>query len=97
MNLHALSVHTLTGLVRAGLATDGGDASVRAAFLLVNDLAVLMLRDRLAEVLGVDPLGVAGLRRWGQQVFAIYRGGLTGGPDRVPADPLRQSPKRGNP
>ncbi len=97
MNLHTLSEHTLTGLVRAGLATDGGDASARAAFLLVNDLAVLMLRDRLEEVLGVDPLGVAGLRRWGQQVFAIYRGGLTGGPDRAPADPPRHSPKRGNP
>ncbi len=80
MKLHALSEHTLTGLVNAGLATDGGDLASRAAFLLANDLAVLMLRDRLGEVLGIDPLGVAGLRRWGQQVFAIYRGGLTGAP-----------------
>ncbi|MGH3626023.1 MAG: helix-turn-helix domain-containing protein [Sciscionella sp.] len=78
--LHALSERTVTELVNAGLATDGGDLTARAAFLLANDLAVLMLRERLGEVLGVDPLGVSGLRRWGHQVFAIYRDGLTGTP-----------------
>lgn len=95
--LHALSEHTLAGLVHAGLATDGGDPAARAAFLLANDLAVLMLRDRLTEVLGVDPLAVDGLRRWGQQVFTIYRDGLAGGPHRTPADQPEHSPKRGQP
>jgi hypothetical protein len=51
-------------------------ASPRAAFLLVNDLAVLILRDRLREVLGVDPLSGHGMRRWGTEVFAVYREGL---------------------
>ncbi|HEX3132105.1 MAG TPA: TetR/AcrR family transcriptional regulator, partial [Planctomycetota bacterium] len=45
-------------------------------FLLVNDLAVLILRDRLREVLGVDPLSVDGMRRWSTEVLAIYRDGL---------------------
>lgn len=52
---------------------------MRAAFLLVNDLAVLTLRPRLTEVLGVDPLSDAGMRRWAGEVFAIYREGLVNG------------------
>lgn len=95
--LHTLSEHTLSGLVNAGLATDGGDLAARAAFLLANDLAVLMLRNRLSEVLGVDPLGVAGLRRWGQQVLAIYRDGLTSGADSTQVGRPQNSPKRGQP
>jgi TetR/AcrR family transcriptional regulator, regulator of cefoperazone and chloramphenicol sensitivity len=51
---------------------------VRAAFLLVNDLAVLLLRDRLAEVLGVDPLSRAGMARWGREVLTVYAAGLSG-------------------
>lgn len=54
----------------------GTDREVRAAFLLVNDLAVLMLRSRLQEVLGVDPLSAAGMQRWGAEVLTVYRSGL---------------------
>lgn len=60
----------------AGTASPGEDTEVRAAFLLINDLAVLTLRPRLTEVLGVDPLSAAGMRRWAGEVFAIYRDGL---------------------
>ncbi|MFI5615223.1 TetR/AcrR family transcriptional regulator [Amycolatopsis sp. NPDC051903] len=74
--LHALSRDVVTAMARAGLASAGADPEVRAAFLLVNDLAVLILRDRLAEVLGVDPLSAEGMRRWGTEVFAVYRDGL---------------------
>lgn len=76
--LFGLAQAALAGLVDAGAAVDGGDPSVRAAFLLANDLAVIMLRDRLREVLGVDPLSVDGLHRWGGQVLAVYRDGLAG-------------------
>jgi AcrR family transcriptional regulator len=74
--LHAASERTLAELARQGLADDGGDPPARAAFLLVNDLAVLILRDRIADVLGTDPLSPDGIRRWGRQVLSIYRGGL---------------------
>ncbi|MEO7058300.1 MAG: helix-turn-helix domain-containing protein [Lapillicoccus sp.] len=73
--LYALAQAALAALVDAGAADDGGDPAARAAFLLANDLAVIMLRDRLAEVLGVDPLSVDGLNRWGRQVLAVYGGG----------------------
>src|SRR5690625_7298661 len=67
-------------MVTAGIASTGADPVVRAAFLLVNVLAVLALRARLAELLDVDPLSAEGARRWRAQVFAIYREGLTGEP-----------------
>jgi AcrR family transcriptional regulator len=78
--LHAVSERTLAELTRQGLADDGGDPPARAAFLLANDLAVLILRDRLADVLGTDPLSPGGIRRWGAQVLPVYGGGLAARP-----------------
>lgn len=77
---YALSRQTLAGLSEAGLAASGADPEVRAAFLLVNDLAVVILRTHLADVLGADPLSAAGMRRWGAEVLSIYQGGLTAAP-----------------
>lgn len=74
--LYRLSTAALDTMVSAGIADAGEDPAVRAAFLLVNDLAVLTLRTRLADVLGVDPLSDAGMKRWAVEVFAIYRDGL---------------------
>ena len=76
--LFRLSQAALEAMVAAGTASAGADSDVRAAFLLVNDLAVLTLRPRLIEVLGVDPLSEPGMRRWAAEVFAIYRDGLSG-------------------
>ncbi|MDM4142440.1 MULTISPECIES: TetR/AcrR family transcriptional regulator [Mycobacterium] len=76
--LFRLSQTTLNAMVAVGTASRGADAAVRAAFLLVNDLAVLTLRPRLTEALGVDPLSEEGMRRWAGEVFAIYREGLIG-------------------
>lgn len=74
--LHEVSRDALARMRAAGTASAGADPEVRAAFLLVNDLAVLMLRDRLREVLGVDPLSAAGMRRWGAEVLSVYRDGV---------------------
>jgi TetR/AcrR family transcriptional regulator, regulator of cefoperazone and chloramphenicol sensitivity len=78
--LHAASERTLGELAGLGLASAGEDPAVRAAFLLVNDLAVLILRARLADILGIDPLSAAGMRRWGAEVLSIYRDGLAAAP-----------------
>ncbi|MDH2387604.1 TetR family transcriptional regulator [Streptomyces sp. HNM0663] len=74
--LFELSRQALAGMVESGMATPGRDPLVRAAFLLVNDLAVVLLRRRIQEVIGVDPLSAAGLERWGDEVLAVYGGGL---------------------
>ena len=54
--LYQMSTALMDSLVRAGLADPGADPAVRVGFLLANDLAVLLLREHLADVLGVDPL-----------------------------------------
>jgi AcrR family transcriptional regulator len=66
-------------LVKAGLAAPGADPQVRAAFLMANDLAVLLLREHLTDLLGVDPLSAAGIKRWAGEVLAIYSSGLAAG------------------
>ncbi len=48
--------------------------------MLVNDLAVLMLRDHLTDVLGTDPLSGPGMTRWASEVLAIYDAGLAATP-----------------
>jgi hypothetical protein len=62
------------------MATPGSDPPVRAAFLLVNDLAVLLLRDHLTEVLGTDPLSGPGMARWAGEVLTVYGAGLLAAP-----------------
>ncbi|MCH0539714.1 TetR/AcrR family transcriptional regulator [Streptomyces sp. MUM 203J] len=74
--LFELSRRALAGMVGSGEAAPGRDPAVRAAFLLANDLAVFLLRRRLEEVIGVDPLSAAGLERWSHEVLAVYGGGL---------------------
>lgn len=74
--LYELSRHALDVMVASGVAAAGPDPAVRAALLLTNDLAVLMLRSHLTSALGVDPLSAAGARRWGAELFTIYGTGL---------------------
>ena len=66
----------LDAMSEAGLAAQGADPEVRAAILMSNDLAVLLLREQLADVLGEDPLSAAGMARWGREMLAIYAAGL---------------------
>jgi AcrR family transcriptional regulator len=74
--LYDVSRNALSQMTASGLARDTPDPQVRAAVMLVNDLAVLILRERLHEVLGVDPLSGTGMRRWGAEVMSIYRSGI---------------------
>jgi TetR/AcrR family transcriptional regulator, regulator of cefoperazone and chloramphenicol sensitivity len=78
--LFRLSAATLDALATAGMAAPGADPPVRAAFLLVNDLAVLLLRDHLTAVLGLDPLSGPGMTRWAGEVLTIYGAGLLAAP-----------------
>ena len=74
--LFAIGQTTMNELSNAGLAAPGADPRVRTAFLMANDLAVLLLRDHLTELLGVDPLSAPGMKRWASEVIAIYSSGL---------------------
>ncbi len=85
--LYAVATEALELMIGAGAADGGEDPAVRAAFLLVNDLAVLIFRTHLAHVLGVDPLSAAGMQRWGAEVLAVYGAGLGG--NQQPRDASR--------
>lgn len=76
--LYAASKDALAAMTASGTASTGADPEVRAAFLLVTDLAVLTLRRHLTDALGVDPLSAPGMTRWAAEVLTIYRDGLGG-------------------
>jgi AcrR family transcriptional regulator len=73
---HAASQALLAALAGQGVARPSTDPPVRAAFLLVNDLAVLLLREQLTAVLGADPLTPDGMRRWAADVLDVYHHGV---------------------
>jgi AcrR family transcriptional regulator len=79
-HLYEGSRAALDEMAVAGLAARGADPAVRAAILLSNDLAVLLLREHLTDVLGTDPLSAAGMARWSREVLAIYATGLLAAP-----------------
>lgn len=66
----------LDAMVESGSAAPSPDPAVRAAFLLVNDLALLLLRNQIAVAIGVDPLTREGLDRWAREITPIYVAGV---------------------
>jgi len=77
---YAATRRVLDAMVDQGVAAPAEDPAVRAAFLLVNDLAVILLRNQIATAIGDDPLTPAGLDRWTRDVTAVYTGGAFAAP-----------------
>jgi AcrR family transcriptional regulator len=65
----------LDELTAAGVARPTADPDVRAAFLLANDLALVLLRDPIANAIGADPLSPDGMARWAAEATAVYADG----------------------
>lgn len=72
---YAATRRLLDAMVELGAAAPTEDPAVRAAFLLANDLALILLRNQIATAIGDDPLTPAGLDRWAKEVTAVYLGG----------------------
>ena len=51
----------LDQMTAAGIAAASEEPEVRAAFMLAADLVLLVLREPIADVLGVDPLSPEGI------------------------------------
>ncbi len=81
---YAATRRLLDSMVELGAAAPTGDPAVRAAFLLVNDLAVILLRNHIATAIGDDPLTPAGLDRWARDITAVYIGGAFVAPAKEP-------------
>jgi len=65
----------LDSMAEIGAVRPGEDPAVRAAFFLVNDLALVLLRNQVAAAIGVDPLTPDGMARWAREVAAVYTKG----------------------
>ena len=66
----------MQALEQAGVVRPSHDEPVRDAFLLSNDLAMLVFRPHLSQVVGIDPLSRDGLIRWSAEVVDVYTGGV---------------------
>ncbi len=69
------SVRVLAQLEEAGVARPSGDRRVRAAFLLVNDLAAILLARQIGQVSGVDLQSQPGMSRWTAEAVDVYTRG----------------------
>jgi len=80
---------TLAGmrsLVEAGVVRPAQDEETRTAFLLANDLSLVLLRRQITSVTGTDPLTRDGLARWTAAAMDVYTGGIFA-PPAGPAGP----------
>ncbi|TDD80537.1 TetR/AcrR family transcriptional regulator [Actinomadura rubrisoli] len=71
---HQVRLARLDAMVGMGQAPPPCNRPLRAAWLTANDLAVLLLRNRLREVLGGDPLAPGRSERWTEE-SAVMCGG----------------------
>ncbi len=72
---YAATRHLLDVMVEKGIARPSEDPSVRAAFFLVNDLALILLRNPIAMAIGADPLTPGGIERWAREATIVYAEG----------------------
>ncbi|MGA8245913.1 MAG: helix-turn-helix domain-containing protein [Nocardioides sp.] len=80
----ALTRALMGRLAEAGFVEATDDPDTLAAFLLANDLALILLRPQLIEVLDQDPLSREGLERWTEVANGVYRSGVFRIPDLLP-------------
>lgn len=66
----------MSALVAAGMVRPARDERIRTAFLLCNDLSLVLLRRQIARAVGIDPLTRAGLGPWSAAVLDVYTGGV---------------------
>jgi TetR/AcrR family transcriptional regulator, regulator of cefoperazone and chloramphenicol sensitivity len=69
-------------MVEKGVARPSEDPDVRAAFFLVNDLALILLRNPIAIAIGADPLTPKGIDRWAHEVSTVYAEGAFSAPGK---------------
>ena len=77
-----LTRRLLDAMVEMGVARPSEDPDVRAAFFLVNDLALILLRNPIAVAIGADPLTPEGVERWAREVTIVYAEGAFSAPGK---------------
>lgn len=69
-------------MVERGYARPSEDPDIRAAFFLVNDLALILLRNPIAVAIGADPLTPEGIDRWAREATIVYGEGAFRAPPK---------------
>jgi AcrR family transcriptional regulator len=77
---YAATRRLIEAMTALGVATPSEDLPVRAAFLLVSDLALVLLRDQITSAIGIDPLTPEGIARWAKDITAVYTQGAFAAP-----------------
>ncbi len=72
---YAATRRLLDVLGQIGVARPSADPDIRAAFFLVNDLALILLRNQIALAIGADPLTPEGMDRWAREASIVYAEG----------------------
>ncbi len=63
-------------LIDAGIMRPVDDLEARAAFLVCNDLSMILFRLHLIDAIGLDPLAKEGLHRWAATSMDAYTTGV---------------------
>jgi len=92
------TVAGMRSLAEAGIVRPAQDERIRTAFLLANDLSLVLLRRQVALVTGTDPLTREGLASWTAAVMDVYTSGIFTMPavPGTPASDQRPPGKDGN-
>jgi AcrR family transcriptional regulator len=79
---YAATRHLLEAMAEMGVARPSEDPDIRAAFFLVNDLALILLRNQIAVAIGADPLTPEGMDRWAREASIVYAEGAFRAPGK---------------
>jgi AcrR family transcriptional regulator len=95
--LFGVTLAGMRSLVEARVVRPTRDEQTRTAFLLANDLSLVLLRRQVARATGTDPLTREGLARWTAAVMDVYTGGIFAAPagTAVPGKPASDQPAAG--
>jgi AcrR family transcriptional regulator len=74
------TVAGMRSLAAAGVVRPAQDERIRTAFLLANDLSLVLLRHQIARATGTDPLTREGLGLWTAEVMDVYTSGIFASP-----------------
>jgi AcrR family transcriptional regulator len=81
----------MRALTAAGVVRPAPDERIRTAFLLCNDLSLVLLRRQITRSVGFDPLTREGLGRWSAAVLDVYTSGVFAFP-AAPEAPAEAGP-----
>ncbi len=79
---YAATRRLLDTMVGMGVVRPSEDPDIRAAFFLVNDLALILLRNQIAAAIGADPLTPEGMDRWAREASIVYAEGAFRAPPK---------------